>query len=33
VDFQSAQVARYVRLVVTRPKTTSWSIGELELYN
>jgi hypothetical protein len=33
IDFQSAQVGRYVRFVLTQPRTTWWSIGELTLYN
>jgi hypothetical protein len=33
VDFQSAQVARYVRFVLTKPGQHWWSIGELNLYN
>jgi hypothetical protein len=33
IDFQSAQVGRYVRFELTQPKDHFWSIGELTLYN
>jgi hypothetical protein len=32
-DFQTAQVARYLRFQITEPKSVSWSIGELQILN
>lgn len=32
-DFQTAQVARYLRFRITEPKSLSWSIGELLIFN
>ncbi len=31
--FNGAQVARYVRFVITQPKPVSWSIGEIQVLN
>ena len=33
IDFESAQVGRYVRFKLTKPGAHWWSIGELTLYN
>ena len=33
VDFESAQVGRYLRFQLTRPGQHSWSVGEVNLYN
>jgi len=33
IDFQSAQVGRYVRFQLTKPAQHWWSIGEIVLYN
>ncbi len=33
IDFQGAQVGRYVRFQLTKPGNHWWSIGELTLYN
>jgi hypothetical protein len=33
VDFDSAQVGRYVRFALTKPWQHAWSIGEINLYN
>ncbi len=33
INFSSAQVGRYLRIVVTSPRSAAWSIGEIEVYN
>jgi hypothetical protein len=33
IDFSSAQVGRYVRIVITEPRDRPWSLGELSIYN